>query len=141
PVGTVELFLSSICVIVVGVAVNAYLIGLVKGEARTRRWETMWEFTPDKLGGFSWRDLALSSLFSLYMELLMIRWISSEVRIFAYFKNFVLIACFLGFGLGCNLSRRKINLLVMLVPLTVLTLIVQLPWVGLRVMIGRLPAF
>ena len=138
-VGTAELFLASICVIVVGVAVNAYLVGLVKGEAR--RWETMWEFTPNNLGGFSWHNLALCSLLSLFIELLMIRWISSEIRIFAYFKNFVLIACFLGFGLGCYLSRRKINLLVMLVPLTVLTLIIQLPWVGLRVMIGRLPAF
>jgi len=33
--------------------------------------------------------------------MLMIRWISSEIRIFAYFKNLTLIACFFGLGLGC----------------------------------------
>src|SRR6266436_774665 len=57
----------------------------------------MLEFSPLTLGGFSWWNLALWSLFSLFLELLMIRWISSEILIFAYFKNFVLIACFLCF--------------------------------------------
>ncbi len=51
------------------------------------------------LGGFSYRQLILVSLLSLFVEMLMIRWVSSEIRIFAYFKNFVLVACFLGFGL------------------------------------------
>ena len=71
----------------------------------------------------------------------MIRWISSEVRIFAYFKNFVLIACFLGFGLGCYLSRRRINLLAMLVPLLSLVLLVQLPWPALRILMRLIPTF
>src|SRR5207245_1886869 len=63
------------------------------------------------------------------------------IRIFAYFKNFVLVACFLGFGLGCYLSRRRANLLAMLVPLLSLTLIVTLPWPGLRVLMRSIPAF
>ena len=57
-----------------------------------------WEYSPLSQGGFSYRQLALVSAFGLFLELLMIRWISSEIRMFAYFKNFVLIACFLGFG-------------------------------------------
>ena len=80
-------------------------------------------------------------MLSLFLELLMIRWISSEVRIFAYFKNFVLIACFLGFGLGCYLSRRRINLLAMLVPLLSLVLLVQLPWPALRILMRLIPTF
>src|ERR1039458_5376476 len=36
----------------------------------------------------------------------MIRWISSEITIFAYFKNFVLVACYLGCGLGALTSIR-----------------------------------
>ena len=36
----------------------------------------------------------------LFLEVLMIRWVTSEVPVFAYFKNIVLIGCFLGFGLG-----------------------------------------
>src|SRR5262249_13086930 len=81
------------------------------------------------------------SVLSLFMELLMIRWISSEIRVFAYFKNFVLIACFLGFGLGCYLSRRVINLLLMLVPIAVVTVLVQLAWLPLRAVIRQLPSF
>lgn len=69
----------------------------------------------------------------------MIRWISSEIRIFAYFKNFVLIACYLGFGLGCYLSRRPINLLAMLFPLVSLAVLITLPWVELRWVLAQLP--
>jgi len=77
----------------------------------------------------------------MFLELAMIRWISSEIPIFAYFKNFVLIACFLGFGLGCCLSRRRINLLPMIVPLLVLALTVKLPWQSLRILMSSIPAF
>src|SRR5689334_23764512 len=54
---------------------------------------------------------SILSAAGLFLELLMIRWISSEISIFAYFKNFVLIACFLGFGLGAYLCRQPMNLL------------------------------
>src|SRR6266576_4150038 len=94
-----------------------------------------------ELGGFSYRQLILISLLSLFVEMLMIRWVSSEIRIFAYFKNFVLVACFLGFGLGCYLSRRRVRLMAMIVPLLALTLIVTLPWPGLRVLMRSIPAF
>src|SRR5207245_4782775 len=93
------------------------------------------------LGGFSWWQLAMWSLLAIFLELLMIRWISSEIRVFAYFKNFVLIACFLGFGLGCYLSRRQANLLLLLVPLTSLTLLIKLPWESLRALMSSIPAF
>jgi hypothetical protein len=54
-------------------------------------------------------SLALISFLSLYIELVVIRWLASEVRIFAYFKNFPLLAAFLGFGAGCLIARRKRN--------------------------------
>lgn len=100
-----------------------------------------WEFSPVDLGGFSLWRLALASVLGLFLELLMIRWVSSEIQVFAYFKNFVLIACFLGFGLGCYLARRRINLLSLLLPLVTLTLIVKLPWPALRQLINDLPGF
>ena len=53
--------------------------------------------------------LALISFLSVYLELVVIRWLASEVRIFAYFKNFALLAAFLGFGIGCLLARRRRN--------------------------------
>jgi len=58
------------------------------------------------------RSFVLASFASLFLELLLIRWISSELRIFAYLKNFVLIACFLGFGFGAYLSRRRVQMLI-----------------------------
>src|SRR5213593_376932 len=133
--------------VVVGlILANAYVVSLFHSKQSgdtgvLARWNEKWEFSARALGGFSWWQLALWSLLSLFFELLMIRWISSEIRIFAYFKNFVLVACFLGFGLGCYLSRRRANLLAMIVPLLALTLVVTLPWPGLRVLMRSIPAF
>src|SRR6201987_2722477 len=93
-----------------------------------------------ELGGFSYRQLILISLLMLFVEMLMIRWVSSEIRIFAYFKNFVLVACFLGFGLGCYLCRRRVQLMAMVAPLLVLTLILKSPIYVLRRSIAALPA-
>src|SRR5947207_795550 len=133
-------------VVVALILANAYVVSLFHAKrsgdiGALARWNENWEFSAQALGGFSWWQLAMWSLLSLFFELLMIRWISSEIRIFAYFKNFVLVACFLGFGLGCYLSRRRANLLAMIVPLLALTLIVTLPWPGLRVLMRSIPAF
>lgn len=51
--------------------------------------------------------LFLVSCAALYVELLLIRWIGTEVRVFAYFQNLSLIASFLGFGLGCYGAGKK----------------------------------
>src|ERR1700674_1179345 len=43
----------------------------------------------------------------LFFELLCIRWIPSYVRYLSYFNNFLLLASFLGMGLGMLAARRK----------------------------------
>jgi spermidine synthase len=91
------------------------------------------------LGGFTYRQLVLVSFLSLFVEMLMIRWVSSEIRIFAYFKNFVLVACFLGFGLGCYLCRRRLQLSAMIAPLLLLTAILKGPISPLRRTMSALP--
>ena len=93
------------------------------------------------LGGFGMRSLVLVSFISLFLELLLVRWIASEIRIFAYFKSLVLIACFLGFGLGCYLTRRAVSLLYTLVPLVGMVWLVELPWGPLRRLIANLSGF
>jgi len=94
-----------------------------------------WEFTVADLGRFRWFQLALASGLSLFLEMLMIRWIAAEVPVFAYFKNVVLIGCFLGFGLGYCFCRRSINLMAFAFPLAALALVVKLPWrIGHRVL-------
>ena len=99
------------------------------------------DFQPESLGGNPYVGLAWASLLGLYLELLMIRLVSSEIRIFAYLKNFVLIACFLGFGLGCYLCRRRVNLLALLLPLFSVVLLIAAPWKDLREMILNLQGF
>ena len=41
----------------------------------------------------------------LFLEIALIRWIGTEIRIFAYMHNLVLLGCFLGFGVGCYLFQ------------------------------------
>lgn len=52
-------------------------------------------------------QLALSTFGILALELGIIRWTSTQVRILAYFNNLVLIGAFLGMGLGMALGRRR----------------------------------
>ncbi len=143
---TFGLCAAYVVVVLAGVFANIYLFRIYKAEPDSEGaiirpgWARRCEFTPDSLGGFSYWRLALVSVLALFLELLLIRWISSEIRVFAYFKNFVLIACFLGFGLGCYLSRRRISLVPILVPLLTLTLLVQLSWQSLRLLIADLPS-
>ena len=54
--------------------------------------------------------LAGSTFALLVLELAVIRWIPGQVRLFAYFSNLVLIASFLGMGLGLVLGRRHAQL-------------------------------
>jgi hypothetical protein len=46
-------------------------------------------------------ELFILSFLSLFIELLFIRWMSADIRLFNIFKNFPLVACFVGLGVGC----------------------------------------
>ena len=51
-------------------------------------------------------DVALCTFAILALELALIRWIGGQIRIVAYFANLILLAAFLGMGLGVVLGRR-----------------------------------
>ena len=53
--------------------------------------------------------LFLTSFAILFVELLLIRWIPSNVKYIGFFSNFLLIASFLGIGLGILLGRKGWN--------------------------------
>jgi hypothetical protein len=55
----------------------------------------------------SLRDLFVISAGGLFLELVLIRLLASEIRIFAYFKNFPLLAAFIGLGLGCYVADKR----------------------------------
>jgi spermidine synthase len=52
----------------------------------------------------------LSSFLVLFAEIGLIRWMGSYIRLLAFFSNFVLLASFLGIGLGCLLARTRVRL-------------------------------
>jgi hypothetical protein len=67
----------------------------------------------------SWRPawhLILISFLSLYLELTFIRWAPTQVRLLAYFSNYVLIAALLGLGLGMALAGHRRQLLLWFPP-------------------------
>ena len=52
----------------------------------------------------------LASFLVLFLEVALIRWMPAHIRLLAYFSNFILLASFLGIGVGCLLapSRRRL---------------------------------
>ncbi|MBE0697895.1 MAG: hypothetical protein IH586_13315, partial [Anaerolineaceae bacterium] len=50
--------------------------------------------------------LFVSSFAILFLELACIRWIPANVRLLGYFMNFILLAVFLGIGVGILCGRR-----------------------------------
>ena len=74
--------------------------------------------------------IVVSAGLSLFLELAVIRWQTTVFPLFAFYKNFGLLACFAGLGLGYALADRKHIPL----PLTVPVLCFQ---VGLLVFLRR----
>ena len=136
-----------LCVFVPMVLLNLFLLRFYRAPRTGHtadKWRKLiapWDFSPQDLGGFTHNKLALVSVLTLFLELLMIRWVSSEVRIFAYFKNFVLVACFLGFGVGCYLCRRGANLLAFVTPLISVAFLIKWPSQALRSLVSGLPDY
>jgi spermidine synthase len=56
--------------------------------------------------------LFLSSFLVLFLEIALIRWMPAYIRLLAYFSNFILLATFLGGGLGCLLAGWRRSLIV-----------------------------
>lgn len=52
-------------------------------------------------------DLFLASALGLFVELVFIRWVASELRFFSFYKNVALIAAYLGMGLGFVTYKKE----------------------------------
>ncbi|MEJ2551529.1 MAG: hypothetical protein P8Z34_12675 [Anaerolineales bacterium] len=52
-------------------------------------------------------DLFLASALGLFVELVFIRWVASELRFFSFYKNIALIAAYLGMGLGFVIYSKE----------------------------------
>lgn len=71
--------------------------------------------------------IALLSAFILFVEMLLVRWVGTELRVFAYLQNGVLITAFLGLGLGARNSRQPVYLLGAVLSLAAITLVILDP--------------
>jgi hypothetical protein len=69
---------------------------------------------PDRYVGIA---IFTSGALSLFLEISVIRWQATVFELFALYKNFSLLACFAGLGLGYALGRRKLIPLFLAVPL------------------------
>jgi SAM-dependent methyltransferase len=49
----------------------------------------------------------LSSFLVLFVEVALIRWLPAQIRLLSYFSNFILLAAFLGIGIGALLGRIR----------------------------------
>jgi spermidine synthase len=81
-------------------------------------------------------QLLTASFLTLFTELVFIRWIAVEIRVFAYFKNLALLLCFVGFGLGCALASQAVRWPIGVKAMLGLLLIVRVPWRGAKALEG-----
>jgi len=63
-------------------------------------------------GGILGARIFLASFLVLFLEIALIRWMPAYIRLLAYFSNFILLASFLGIGVGCLLAPARIRLFV-----------------------------
>jgi SAM-dependent methyltransferase len=52
----------------------------------------------------------IASFLVLFLEIALIRWMPAYIRLLSYFSNFILLASFLGIGLGCLLAPAPARL-------------------------------
>jgi SAM-dependent methyltransferase len=67
--------------------------------------------------------LFLSSFLVLFLEIALIRWMPAYIRLLAYFSNFILLAAFLGCGVGCLLAGRRRNLFLLFPAIQLLVIV------------------
>lgn len=71
--------------------------------------------------------LFLVSVLGLFLEMVLIRWIGTEIRIFAYLQNTILVVCFLGLGVGCFTSQSKVDFRVVIGALLGIIAVLSIP--------------
>ena len=59
---------------------------------------------------FACTQLFVVSFITLFLELMIIRWVPANIRLIAYYANLMLISSFLGIGLGALLKEKGLNL-------------------------------
>src|SRR3954451_11386725 len=53
------------------------------------------------------RSIVLVTMLSLLLELVLIRWLASMFPVYSFYKNFTMLACFLGLGAGYAVAEKQ----------------------------------
>lgn len=113
--------------LILPLAVRPYLTRLEPLiDAAARRQAEFLNSIPERYLGVA---IFASAALSLFLELSIVRWQATVFELFAFYKNFSLLACFAGLGLGYALGSRKLIPLFLAVPLLCWQFILML---GLR---------
>jgi len=81
--------------------------------AHLKRYTSLLDAVPGHYVNIS---ILLASGLGLYLELMVIRWHGSELRIFSIFKNISLLSCFLGLGIGYGLGAVRFLAMPLVLP-------------------------
>lgn len=95
-----------------GIIVAARRFGGMASDVFARQGELL-DSLPDHYT--AWAIIGTASL-SLFLELVVIRWLGTVYPFFAFYKNFTLLACFGGLGVGYAMSRQNYITLPLVVP-------------------------
>jgi spermidine synthase len=79
--------------------------------------------------GPAWPTLSLflASVLCLFLELMLIRWVGTELPVLSYLQNSILLVCFMGLGMGYLTCSRPFVLRQSLMPLFFLALLLAVP--------------
>jgi SAM-dependent methyltransferase len=110
---TAGLFIVAALMVII--ALRPLLMGLEPLiDAAARRQAEFLDSIPYRYIGLA---IFTSAALSLFLELSIIRWQATVSELFAFYKNFSLLACFAGLGLGYALGSRKSIPLFLTVPI------------------------
>jgi spermidine synthase len=90
-----------------GLALFVPVVLVVSRFAFGRRVPAALESAVERTAHRPYWTMAIISFVALFVELMLIRYSASQIRIFSFYKNVPLIACFLGLGLGCTMARGR----------------------------------
>ena len=88
--------------------------------------EAQADFTDTVSPQFIGPAIVISAGLSLFLELAVIRWQVSIIPLLAFYKNFGILSCFAGLGLGYALAQRRTIPLLFVIPLLGLQIVSQL---------------
>ncbi|MGB6882968.1 MAG: hypothetical protein WA621_15470 [Candidatus Acidiferrum sp.] len=102
------LFRAAVYVAVLLIALAGFYVLLIKTEPLLRNQSADQAAYLETISGhFLTLAIVASAGLSLFLELAVIRWQGTIFEFFAFYKNYGLLACFAGLGLGYALSRSK----------------------------------